>query len=98
MSLVTVKDINPKVYGDGSLMYPGSKIGFNIPVSSQRLECIRNGLEDFEYLACLERACGREAADKMVAKLVTDMSDYSLDPGALCDVRAEIARMLLPTP
>ena len=94
--MATVKDINPKLYGDGSLMYPGSKVGFNIPVSSQRLECILDGLEDFEYLACLERACGREAADKMIAKLVTDMDTYSLDPDALGDVRAEIAGMLLP--
>jgi len=89
--MATVKDINPKLYGDGSLMYPGSKIGVNSPVSSIRLECILDGLEDIEYLVLLERAYGREVADKMVASLVTSLTEYSQDPLELLTVREDIA-------
>ncbi len=98
VDIATVKDINPKLYGDGSLLYPGTRLGFNGPVSSQRLECIRDGLEDLEYLVCLERMHGREAADEFVSRLVTDMDKYSVDAGELAGVRDEIAQKLAPPP
>jgi len=40
------------VNGDGMLIYPGPDI---TPVSSIRLEIIRDGIEDYEYLALLSR-------------------------------------------
>jgi hypothetical protein len=49
--------------GDGALFYPGtpSQIGgtTHIPVASQRLELIREGMEDYEYLHLLD-ALGAE--------------------------------------
>ncbi|HID05932.1 MAG TPA: DUF4091 domain-containing protein, partial [Armatimonadetes bacterium] len=36
--------------GDGFLLYPGSKVGIDGPISSIRLELIRDGTEDCEYL------------------------------------------------
>lgn len=45
--------------GDGTLFYPGTpaKIGGtqHVPVSSIRLKLIREGYEDYEYLAMLDR-------------------------------------------
>lgn len=43
--MATVKFINPNLYGDGSLLYNGT----DGPVSSLRLETIRDGIDDFEY-------------------------------------------------
>ncbi len=93
--MATVKDISPTIYGDGSLLYPGTRVGVNGPVSSQRLECIQAGLQDIQYLRMLQRACGPQAAKRMVDRLVTDMNEYSLDAGELGKVRTEIQEMLV---
>ena len=50
----------PSVYldvnGDGQLLYPGEKFGIFGPVSSRRLESIREGMEDYECLLMIENA------------------------------------------
>lgn len=50
----------PSVYlsasGDGQLVYPGSKFGVFGPISSRRLELIREGFEDYECLLMVENA------------------------------------------
>ncbi len=50
--------MTPGVYpanGDGWLMYPGVDYGIDGPVGSLRLEAIRDGNEDYEYLYLLEQ-------------------------------------------
>ncbi len=42
--------------GEGNLMYPGSPYGLNNPIATLRLESIREGLEDYEYLWMMEQA------------------------------------------
>jgi hypothetical protein len=74
--IATVKDINPSIYGDGSLFYPGAKVGVDGPVTSIRLECIRDGLQDYEYLVLARRAFGEQAVQDIVGKAVTDMLRY----------------------
>lgn len=50
----------PSVYlnavGDGQLVYPGAKFGIFGPISSRRLELIREGFEDYECLLMIEKA------------------------------------------
>jgi len=48
------------VDGGGSLLYPGSKVGIDGPVSTIRLENITDGLEDYEYFWVL-----RDLTDKL---------------------------------
>ena len=76
--------------GDGCLTYP-TAAG---PVSSIRLENIRDGLEDYDYLALLADARGYEAAKKYVDRLVKSMTDFTRDPAALSTVRDEIANQI----
>lgn len=76
--------------GDGCLVYP-TRDG---PVSSIRLENIRDGLEDYDYLALLAEAKGKPVAMRYVARLVKSMTEFSRDPAALGQVRAEIADQL----
>ncbi len=73
--------------GDGCLTYPMAAG----PASSIRLENIRDGLEDYDYLAILADAQGRETANGYVERLVKTMTDFSRDPAALAAVRDEIA-------
>ncbi|HET6463338.1 MAG TPA: DUF4091 domain-containing protein, partial [Candidatus Krumholzibacteria bacterium] len=44
---------NEHFNGDGSLFYPGTAVGLNGPVVSMRLQQIREGFEDYEYLKLL---------------------------------------------
>lgn len=48
--------------GDGYLAYPGKPVGVGGPVSSLRLEAVRDGEEDYEYLLLLRQRI--EAARK----------------------------------
>jgi len=92
--VATVKDINPDIYGDGSLFYPGAKVGLPGPVGSIRLECIRDGLEDFDYLTLLERKIGPARTKDLIRRVVRDRTDYDKSPGHLALVRWEIAHAL----
>ena len=66
--MATVKEINKNIRGDGSLFYPGKKVGVDGPVSSQRLEMIRDGLEDFDYLELADAWLGKQVTRDFVAR------------------------------
>ena len=93
--MATVKSINPDIYGDGSLIYPGKKIEFNGPVSSLRLEIIRDGFEDYEYLTLLEKIAGRELVENIIENVVKSMIIYTRDPLKLEETREILAKEIL---
>ena len=72
--------------GDGKLMYAGT----DGPIASIRLHAVRDGIEDFGYLALLKARHGDAAAQAMVAVLAT--------PGRLQEhiggTRPELAKMM----
>ena len=92
--------------GDGQIMYPGE----HGPVSTIRMKCIRDGLEDYEYLWLLAGAVdaatkGRlradarwlnraEAALAVDSKLVKSLTEYSTDGADVLAARREIAQLL----
>ncbi len=55
--------------GDGSLVYPGSAFGVEQPALSVRLECFRDGAEDYELLLMYEKKYGREATLELLQKV-----------------------------
>lgn len=94
VDIATIKDINPGLYGDGSLLYPGSKVGIDGPVSSIRLEVIRDGLDDYKYLWLLEHKSGRSDVAAHVGRLVRSWTEYCHEPAEFDSVRDEIARRI----
>jgi hypothetical protein len=92
--MATVKDINKNIRGDGSLFYPGKKVGVDGPVSSQRLEMIRDGLEDFDYLVLADALLGKQATREFVARMASDMTTWEHDPAAFEKVRRELGDAL----
>jgi hypothetical protein len=92
--------------GNGLLYYPG-KDG---PVASLRLELIRDGMEDYEYLYILSRLVNKaeklklsEVDKKIIIQakellnlngLINSLSDYSKDPQQLLKRRRDIANMI----
>lgn len=92
--------------GDGQIMYPGE----HGPVSTIRMKCIRDGLEDYEYLWLLAGAVDAatsgklrvdadwlnraEAALAVNAGLVKSLTEYSTDGADILSARSEIAALL----
>jgi hypothetical protein len=85
--------------GDGTLFYPGrpSEIGghTDIPVESLRLERIRDGLEDYEYLKLYGERFGKEAAQKKVTALAPRTYRFDHDPEHLLTLRRQLALSLM---
>lgn len=95
VDMATVKDINANLYGDGSLFYPGSKVGVDGPVTSIRLENVREGLEDIEYLWLYEQKKGPEATEALIRRVTTSWTQFSLRPTDVERVRQTIATAVL---
>jgi len=100
--------------GDGRLFYPPNKNPntdkksyIEPPVPSIRLEFLRQGIEDYEYLVLLEKLASesavkgsphtREAREllKIRGKLFTDGRTYTKDPADILEYRKKIAHMIL---
>lgn len=89
------------VYGIGNLIYPGRE-GALLP--SLRLENLRDGIEDYEYLALLERLVKEQQEGELVeearallnvpAEVARAANDFNPDPSALLNYRQQVAKMI----
>lgn len=84
--------------GDGTLFYPGQpkRIGgrTDIPIESIRLKLIREGMEDYEYLAQFARLAGRQSADQFAAQIVRKSYLWESRPDVFLKVRKELGDAL----
>jgi hypothetical protein len=84
--------------GDGTLFYPGrpNRIGgtADIPVESIRLKLIREGLEDYEYLALCQRSGLGDLARSSVNRMATTLYQWDHNPAALYEVRKKMGEAL----
>jgi len=79
-----------RMTGDGVLTYPGPD-GL---LSSIRLENIRDGIEDYEYLHLLARSKGEDAVAGICRSLIKDRKDFTRDPAQLLSARRKLAAFL----
>lgn len=90
--------------GNGLLLYPGS----SAPEPSLRLELIRDGLEDYEYLYLLKEIYDSVPKSKLIPdkikeiedllslkKAVTSLSDFKRDPKELRAFRKKVAESII---
>ncbi|MCU0914315.1 MAG: DUF4038 domain-containing protein [Planctomycetes bacterium] len=81
--------------GEGSLVYPARAAGYDGIVPTIRLKALRDAVEDYEYLALLDRM-GRSAdADRIVRHLTESWFRWEKDPVAYEKARAELAALIL---
>ena len=84
--------------GDGTLFYPGrpDRIGghTDIPIESIRLKLIREGMEDYEYLALLAKLDGRQAASQFADRIVEKPYLWESRPEVFLKVRQELGEAL----
>jgi Domain of unknown function (DUF4091) len=85
--------------GDGTLFYPGTpaRIGgtTHVPVASMRLKLIRDGMEDYEYLALLARSGGEAEARAIADALFPHPYETSASPLAFLAAREQLARKII---
>jgi hypothetical protein len=96
--------------GDGRLFYPQNRhVGedgkpyLDEVVPSFRLELLRDGIEDYEYLKILERLAGenpRKASSarrllRIPESIYKDESHYNKDPQAILQYRKRLAEAIL---
>ncbi|MFK7697282.1 glycoside hydrolase domain-containing protein [Paenibacillus sp. HJGM_3] len=100
----------PGANGDGYLFYPGTALGIDGPVGTIRMETLREGAEDYEYLWQLEQRITEAAAKLGLAgssfevkdaiqpfyeRLYDHIRDYKEDPVQLLQVRGEVANEIV---
>ena len=76
--------------GDGNIVAcgPGGR-----PLSTQRLENFRDGLEDFAYVKLVEAKYGRTV--KVPEAIMRSMTDYTDDPADVRKWRSQMAEALV---
>jgi hypothetical protein len=84
--------------GDGTLFYPGrpDRIGgrTDIPIESIRLKLIREGMEDYEYLALLAKLDGRQSAGRYADQIVKAPYLWETRPEVFLKVRQNLGESL----
>jgi hypothetical protein len=84
--------------GDGTLFYPGKPelIGGtkDIPVESIRLKLIREGIEDYEYMAMLAAQGRSRWTDEQVSTIVRSAFDWQHEPQQLYAARKLLGETL----
>lgn len=89
---------NPKIAGDGSLLYPArgssrhtGQPDPDVPVSSLRLEMLREGSEDYELLDQLRQRGQDALATRIASGLVRSLQQFERDPAEYRSARRKLA-------
>ncbi len=82
------------IYGNGILIYSGIYFADRDPIPALRMECVRDGLEDYDYLTMLQDIYGEETVDGMIAQWTTSMYEYSTDQEQFYALRAKLAMLI----
>jgi len=93
--------------GEGFLFYPGKDVGIDGPIPTIRLDAIREGMEDYEYLWMLEDRMRQAAVELGVEnfdpanqlqiyyeRLFSSINEFTRDPDTLLQVRREIGDLI----
>ena len=79
--------IGATAHGDGVLLYSGAEVGSYEPISSMRLESIRQGMQDHMMLSMLDEA----RAAEFISMVTEDVITYTNDDDYLNYVRQLLA-------
>lgn len=88
--MATVKHINADLYGDGSLLYNGNRVGIDGPVGSLRLEAVTDGLYDFGLLTIARQVLGDARTAALLQPVCTSLTSYTADEAAFLAARAAL--------
>jgi hypothetical protein len=80
--------------GEGILVYPGSKVGTSEPAPSMRLKYLRDGIQDYEYVALLKQKNQLSFIDSVIRPIAADWRNWTKDQSVLEAVRLEAGEHL----
>jgi len=80
--------------GGGTIFYPGKEAGFDGPVTSIRLKNLREGLEDYEYFAILDKNGQQEFVKETINEICPEWWNIKMDPEVLLRVRERLAEKI----
>jgi len=87
---------HPRHYnGGGFLFYPGTPCGIDGPVVSMRLKNLRDGMEDYEYFAILEKLTDKKTVKKIIDTIAPNWWDFSKKPDEFLAARQKLAHQIL---
>lgn len=72
------------------LVYPGAEVGVESVVPSMRLNWIRKGVEDYEYVAILKRLGREEWAVSRIQRAAKDWRNWTQESAVIESVRREL--------
>jgi len=81
--------------GEGSLVYPARAVGYDGVAPTIRLKALRDAIQDYEYLAMLERLGEAAEAQQVVRALTRTFFQWEKDPAAYEQARAKLAAMIV---
>jgi hypothetical protein len=85
----------PIYNGEGTIVYPARPVGYDGIVASLRLKALRDSIEDYEYLAILERKGLRAEAEKIVLPLTDSFFRWDPSPRKYQEARAKLAALIV---
>jgi hypothetical protein len=80
--------------GEAQLLYPGQDVGISGAAPSMRLKWLRDGVEDYDYVALLSQAGKGTWALQQAATVAPDWSGWTRDPSAYEAVREALGNAL----
>jgi Domain of unknown function (DUF4091) len=90
------KSLGGRVYnGEGSLVYPARAAGYEGIVPSLRLKALRDSIEDYEYLAIMERLGLADGAMNEVVPRAGSWTHWATDPAAFEKARTRLAEAIV---
>ena len=84
-------------YGNGVLLYCGQDFDVYGAVESIRMETVRDGIEDFEYLTMITEMYGKDVTDAIIHRLTTSLSNYNTDTDNFTDLRIALGNIIEAT-
>ena len=98
LGMDVLHEVNPSlgvnVYSNGILLYSGAYFAQPEPIGCIRLECVRDGIEDYEYLTILEEKYGKDVVDAIINKWTTSIGEYNTDIEQFRELRAQLGALV----
>jgi len=82
-------------HGEGSIVYPARAVGYDGIAPSMRLKALRDSIEDYEYLAILQRLGKSAEAEKIVLPIASSFFRWEGDPAAYDKAREKLAEIIV---
>jgi hypothetical protein len=88
----------PLYNGEGTLVYPARAVGYEGIAPSLRLKALRDSIQDYDYLAILDRLGLHADAERIVRPLATSWFEWNPNPAAYETARAKLAQLIVNAP